>query len=152
MTEFHKKNWSQRMTSGMGDQAEGVYEEVYGDESERFGFNLPRFPIRNIPPILRYAPDYIHGTAPARFVEVQGFSTALKVKIEKIGGLFHWQTHLPVHLFFYSSLKDDYCEIELNDFLKLAGQKATLSSYDEGSKPYLRFTPGVLPWSSDGNK
>ena len=148
MTQFHQTPWAQRFTQ-MGDQAEAVYEEVYGEESERFGFNRPRFPIINLPSALRYAPDYIHGQAPARFVEVQGFSKSLKVKVEKLIGLGYWQTLLPVDLFFYSSDRDDHCEISLQGFLKLAGEHATKGTYEDGSKPYLRLTPGVLPWGSD---
>lgn len=136
----------------MGHMAEGVYESVHGDTSERYGFDLPCFPITRLPHLLRTAPDYVqdHPDYGARFVEVQGFSTALKVKVDKIAALHHWAQYLPVWLFFYSSTKDDWCEIPLSDFMKLCGSVATLGSYDDGCKPYFRFTPRVLTgWASE---
>jgi hypothetical protein len=144
---FHKQTWPQRLNQ-MGDQAEGIYETVYGETSERFGFNRPCFPITRLPHLLRCAPDYIEDGK--RFVEVQGFSTALKVKVEKIAALHHWAQYLPVDLFFYSSTKDDWCEIRLPDFMKLTATVATLGSYADGDKPYFRFTPSVLTgWASE---
>lgn len=142
---FHEQNYPQR-TSRWGHQAEAVYESVYGDESERFGFNQPRWgSIAHVPILLRSMPDYIHRGD--RLVEVQGFGRdGVRIKIDKIAGLFHWNNYLPVDLFLYSSDRDNWCELGIADVMRLAGEHATLGTYREGNKPYLRLTPGVLPW------
>ena len=143
---FSDLNWNQRFES-MGDETEGIFEEMYPEQYVRFGFNRPPFSIAKMPLQLRYAPDYIEGGI--RFVECQGIGAAgLKVKIEKLMALQHWDLMLPVHFFIWSRPKEMVTEFTLKELLKYAGQeKASLGAYTEG-KPYLRFTPGVFQWKN----
>lgn len=143
---FSDLSWPQRLEA-MGDETEGIFEETYPDSFIRFGFNRPPFSIAKMPLQLRYMPDYLH--AGTRFVECQGIGAGgLKVKIEKLMALQHWDLLLPVHFFIWSRPKEMIAEFTIKELLQIAGkEQASLGAYSDGKKPYLRFTPGVLPWN-----
>lgn len=141
---FSDLSWPQRKAL-MGHEAEDQFETVH-DDWVRMGFDSPPWgSIQHLPIQLRNIPDYIQRD---RFVECQGIGrNGLKLKIEKLAALQFWEMMLPVHFFIWSTDRQDYCEIPLTDLVRLAGsEKAQLGAYSEGRKPYLRFTPSVLPW------
>ena len=142
---FSDLPWPTRMAM-MGEEAETKFEETH-DDWVRMGFNLPPWgaAFATLPLALRNIPDYMQID---RFVECQGIGrNGLKVKIEKLTALAFWQTLLPVHLFIWSRDREQWCTIPVDELMRIAGsEKASLGAYWEGRKPYLRFTPSVLPW------
>ena len=138
---FHLKNkasrhapWSERFKD-MGDEAEGVFEELYnvnGVGFARFGFNRPNLHMSKLPTHLRYAPDYVTEDG---FVEVQGFGRdqTCKLKVDKWEALRYWDCLHPVYLFVYDSFNKRSTTIALRD---VGGRSVRLDKFPEG-KPYF---------------
>lgn len=137
---FREGSWENRFEK-MGDEAEGVFEEVCDVGFARYGLNRPPLKMGMIPARIRYSPDYL---CSAKFVEVQGFGNdnRMKLKLDKLGALHWWADVHPVELFIWATHKNAWCFLTLKQIDDLIGQgSAELKVFAEG-KPY---------WSFDGN-
>ena len=142
---FSDRDWPYRFEA-MGDEAEAKFEETYPDSFIRMGLNRPPFTVAGMPLNIRAMPDYLHQGL--RFVEVQGIGAdGIKIKVEKLMALNFWDAQLPVHFFIWSRPREAIAELTLKEILDLTGAHGTKGDYD-GRKPYLRLTPGVLPWAT----
>src|SRR6266498_2550714 len=94
---FRDQDWQARY-QGMGDLAEGAFEEVHQYGFVRWGLDRPPIQVHKLPKRIRFAPDYLTTHS---FVEVQGFGKdqVIKLKLDKYDALRWWNVLHPVDLF-----------------------------------------------------
>jgi hypothetical protein len=139
---FKDQAWSSRFDA-MGDQAEGVFEEVCELGFVRFGLNRPPLRMSALPARIRYTPDYLMSS---KLVEVQGFGRdqVMKLKLDKWNCLHWWNSVHPVELFLYDSHNDRWTFVTLKQLDEwLANGEAELRSFPEG-KSYFAFRASLL--------
>lgn len=98
---FHQQSFSNRFRA-MGDEAEGVFEQANEGKFVRYGLNRPPIGMHQMPPKIRYTPDYMTTHA---LVEVMGVGNdrILKLKTEKAHALQDWHEDWNVELFLWDS-------------------------------------------------
>jgi hypothetical protein len=134
----------QRRFAAMGDEAEGVFEAVWGDSWVRFGLNRPAISMAKLPPMIRYTPDYLTSF---ELVEVQGAGKdqTFKLKVEKHAALLLWSHFLPVRIFVWDTTNKRYCSFLIDELNGTLGV-AALDAFPEG-KAYYAVPLGELPGS-----
>lgn len=130
---FKDQSFSKRF-QGMGDIAEGAFEERYPENYVRYGLNRPPLKMSSLPPVVRYTPDYLTSKA---FVEVQGLGAdqIFKLKIDKLESLSHWNAMHPVLLYVYDSHNTRDKVLDWKTLTNLT-VKAKIASFPEGKKYY----------------
>lgn len=131
---FRDGSFKQRFGQ-MGDEAEAMFEATYPRGFERYGLNRPRVGLKEVPPFIRFTPDYLtaHG-----LVEVQGFGRdqLAKFKVAKLEALTEWDAIFPVTFFFYDKTNSRYGYSPLTDVLDVIAEgQADLRLFPEGT-PY----------------
>lgn len=140
---FKDQSFGKRF-QGMGDIAEGAFEERYPDKYVRYGLNRPPIKMSALPPVVRYTPDYLTSNA---FVEVQGLGAdqMFKLKIDKLEALSFWNNMHPVLLYVYDSHNVRDIVLDWKTLTSLT-VKAPIDSFPEGKKYYA--IPAGLLWSN----
>lgn len=122
----------------MGDEAEGVFEEVSPlGKFERLGWNRPSVSMKAMSDFIKHMPDYY--TSSGHVVEVMGCGTdgVLKLKLSKWEGLKQWNQYQPLMLFVWNSFEKKWALIQWPQ-LKSLVQRAR--------------SAGVEAFQNDGNE
>lgn len=141
---FRDRPFKSRFTK-MGDEAEGVFEATYPEGWTRFGLNRPPINLKDVPPFIRYTPDYLTGKG---LVEVQGFGRdqTFKLKDDKLAALMQWHGMFRADLFVYDSHNKRYGFVRLRDLqAALEAGRAERGAFDDGKKPYWAVRAEHLP-------
>lgn len=139
---FKDQDFTKRFEA-MGDEAEGIFEKVFGKGFVRTGLNRPPIQMHKLPARIRYTPDYLTSQG---YVEVQGFGRdqRIKLKIDKWMSLHYWNSLFPVRLFLWDTTNKRYCYVTLEQLdACFASGEASIESFPEG-KPYLSFDADVV--------
>lgn len=125
----------------MGDEAEGVFEATAKRGFVRYGLNRPPISMKDLPPMVRYTPDYLQGD---RLVEVQGVGKdrTIKLKVDKYASLYQWNQVFPTYLFVWDNVDSTYCELPIDGF---PIHLSELGSFPEG-KPYFAVNVADIPF------
>jgi hypothetical protein len=101
MNQFRNQSFAARM-GAMGDEAEFAFESAHQGGFVRFGLNRPPVAVQQLPPQIRYTPDYLTSSG---FVEVQGVGRdrIAKIKIEKAVALQQWHSIFNLEMFIWDS-------------------------------------------------
>ncbi len=151
MAQFHEQSFARRFGQ-MGDEAEKVFEAVYPQGFARFGLNRPPINLTNIPPFVRFMPDYLTAKG---LVEVQGFGTdqIAKFKVQKLDVLRQWHRLFRVDFFLWDRTNLRYGWLRLNDLEEaMPWIHAELRSFHEGNQ-YWAIPAANLPvieWVGSG--
>ena len=139
---FKDKPWEQRFAS-MGDEAEGVFEDVYPQGYVRSGLDRPPIQMSVLPMKIRYTPDYLTSKG---YVEVQGLGQdrIFKIKHEKLDALFLWHTDFRADLFLWDRTAKRYGFVRLGDLEPILLEHATTKHFKEG-KPYYALHVDQVP-------
>lgn len=133
---FKDGNFRQRF-GAMGDEAEAVFEATYPRAWTRYGLNRPAIQLKDVPPFIRFTPDYLtsHGA-----VEVQGFGNdqLAKFKVVKLDALVEWDEIFPVTFFLYDKTNQRYGYSPLYSIL---------STIQEGNGDLRTFPEGTPYWA-----
>ncbi len=129
----------------MGDEAEGVFEQVYEGAFERYGLNRPCVQVNSLPPFVRYTPDYLTSKS---LVEVQGFGADNKVKFknEKLIGLTQWNAIMPVMVFIYHRQTKSYVTVPLDVLLAMLKEYGEEGTFHDG-KVYTSLHRRHFQWT-----
>jgi hypothetical protein len=139
---FHQAPFAVRY-SQMGDVSEGVFETLTPNH-HRYGLNRPNMYVANLPPMLRYTPDYL---TPNGLVEVMGIGKdkTLKIKIEKINALLKWHMTGEVHLFVYDSYRKKWWLAEIDDWFSACVSYGEMARFPDNNKEYVRLNSDNFP-------
>lgn len=141
---FHQQNWNNRYLA-MGDEAEGIFEQVHKLNWVRTGLNRPPLQMSQLSVAVRYMPDYLTSRC---WVEVQGCGRdkVIRIKDEKLDALWDWQMlgH-PVEFFFWDTTNKRHCQVSLSE---VAGVARTLTPnlYPEG-KVFYEIPTDMFQWT-----
>ena len=140
---FSSQSFSKRF-SKMGDEAEGIFEAVYPQGWARYGLNRPPIQLKNVPPKIRYTPDYITGKG---LVEVQGFGRdqTFKLKIDKWQALIDWHNDFRVDLFVWDTTNKRYGYVRLHDLGVALDEHGWDDAFDNGANPYVAIKADQIP-------
>lgn len=141
--QFHKQNWNQRFQT-MGDEAEGIFEQVYKNNWVRTGLNRPPLQMSALSVPVRYMPDYLTSKA---WVEVQGCGRdkVIRIKQEKLDSLADWEyLGHPVDMFFWDTTNKRYTQVSLNTVI-VACSRLEPKLYPEG-KVFYEIPTDVFTW------
>lgn len=129
MAGFSDKSFDSRF-GAMGDEAEGMFEQVHPKGWVRWGLDRPNLKVSALPVKIRYAPDYLTSDG---FVEVMGVGRdqILKLKVEKLCCLWQWHAEMPTNLFIWDSKNKRYCTVSIPDLMTQLGI-ASMGSFPEG--------------------
>lgn len=145
---FKDRSFSNRVKAGgMGDLAEGVFENVYPLAWDRMGFNRPSTPMHGMVPFIRYTPDYMTFHGP---VEVQGFGhdQIAKVKVEKLDALADWNKIQETRLFLFDSRNSRWAMLTMEELNTAIDNKAVwLGEFPEGKKYYAIPAHLIAEWN-----
>ena len=113
---FRDQDFNRRFEK-MGDEAEGVFEQVAKLGFARFGLSRPPVQVGKLPDFVRYTPDYLQTN---RLVEVQGCGQdgMLKFKLDKLAALSDWNEIMPVCLFVWDRKRRCYAEFPLSTLIE----------------------------------
>jgi hypothetical protein len=138
---FKDKPFSERFEK-LGDEAEGIFEQVYPNNFVRFGLDRPNINLARVPPFVRYTPDYLTAKG---LVEVQGFGRdqMFKVKHDKLDALSEWSEQCRVDFFLWDSWNRSYAWLRLGD-LADAYDRGEDRCFPEG-KSYRAWPAPELP-------
>lgn len=127
----------------MGDEAEAVFEMVYGKGFEAYGLRRPKVSLRQVPPFVRFTPDYLTSDG---LIEVQGFGQdqVCKFKVGKLSALEEWNAQFGVTFFLYDKTNQRFGYISLGPLMELLPTKGTLTTFPEGT-PYWAVPADELP-------
>lgn len=133
---FKDRNWHDRFAA-LGDEAEGIFEQVYTLAWDRYGLERPRTPMHGLVPFIRYTPDYITFHGP---VEVQGFGRdqTIKIKRDKMEALEAWNAIQPTRLFLWDTTNNRWTIGPITDLTRFhPGWNApAIRQFPEGKKYY----------------
>lgn len=148
MTQFNQQTWADRFKK-LGDEAEGVFENVWnrmGEPFERYGLLRPSFDMRRLGLAARYTPDYMDADG---LIEVQGFGKdrIFKFKEEKLEALNTWDEFITnVRIFMWDSVTRRWAVTILAPWLDWGNYPANVSgTYPEG-KNWVGWTPDNMPF------
>lgn len=143
MSSFRDRPFDQRI-GAMGDQAEGVFEQVYPQGWVRFGLNRPPLAMHMLPRKIRFTPDYLTSKG---FVEVQGFGRdqTFKLKDDKLDALWDWHRDFRCDLFVYDSANHRYGFVRLADLCEAFDANGMHGAFDGGANPYQSLIADFLP-------
>lgn len=133
---FKDQPFTKRLDA-MGDEAEGVFDEVYPNGKERFGLCRPQIRLHQIPLFIRYMPDRI---VHDRLVEVQGFGRdrTVKIKTEKLTALLFWDSVWTCDLWLWDTTMKRYTQLPIRDVLAAVNSgRAELRYFPEGKAYYV---------------
>ena len=141
---FHEQPFATRFAE-MGDEAESVFEEVCEVAFERYGLNRPSVKVNELPPFVRYTPDYI---TTRHLVEVQGFGSDNKVKFksEKIHSMAEWHLIMPLQVFIYHRQTDAWCIVPFSELVGLLALHGESGEFHDG-KQYTSLHKRHLAWT-----
>lgn len=143
---FSELSWKARFKKGgMGDLAEGVFEQVYGlGKWDRFGLDRARISLVGVPAEIRHAPDYITNKG---LVEVQGFGRDQKIKLKhaKWDALLWWQRLWRTDLFLWDSHNQRYGWVRLPELTLALNAHGTDDAFDGGRNPYTWIEADDVP-------
>lgn len=146
MTAFHERPFFMRFAE-LGDEAEGVFEQVWPGAWERYGLNRPKLNMAKLTPFVRCTPDYITHEA---LVEVMGVGRdhTFKLKREKYEALQDWEiaAKTPVWIFLFDSHKQRWSCDHLEHVVSNCIAFGTPKTFHDGP-PYvaldLKHWPGI---------
>lgn len=152
MTQFRNQPWNQRFKQ-MGDEAENIFEHVASTELgigyARYGLARPPLNVAQLPPFIRYTPDYITSSY---LVEVQGSGRdeIVKLKQDKLEALHLWAAVFPVKIFLWDRENGRWTLQEVGAFDTLC---ATSAGFFDETKPWygwtVSFFDGWVPLDED---
>lgn len=134
---FHKQDFSSRFAA-MGDEAEGIFFQLYPNEYLPLGFNRPPFSMKGMPVNMRAIPDAV---GRLNFVEIQGIGRdrTLKLKTPKMDALCVWNDYIgPVDLFIWDRTERQTFRAPLKSWLHAAAEYGEADKYPEGT-PILKL-------------
>lgn len=138
------QSWSSRFKT-MGDEAEKIFEEIYPQAWDRYGWNRPSVPVHHFPLKIRYTPDYATSKG---LVEVMGLGSkrVLKLKAEKLQAMWEWGHDFRVDLFVWDRTESRYGFCRLHDIEDLCynGDIPT-ARFDNDNKLYFAIPVDQLP-------
>lgn len=144
MTQFHQQSFASRF-GAMGDEAEGVFEQLNEGKFVRYGLNRPPLNMAMLPPFIRYTPDYLtsHG-----LVEVQGVGKdrKLKLKIDKAIALQKWHESFRLLFFIWDSSIKQSCYVDWPDLWTVLPEMPIMK-FPEG-KPYWEIDVDTHIWNT----
>jgi hypothetical protein len=134
VTAFNERPFNMRFAE-MGDQAEGVFEDVWPGAWERYGLNRPKLNMAKLTPFVRCTPDYI---AHDGLVEVMGVGRdhTFKLKQEKYEALQDWEiaAKTPVKIFLFDSHKSRWSIAPLADVVSACLCEGTAKAFHDGPR------------------
>lgn len=139
---FHAQSWDTRFKA-MGDEAEGMFEQVWPRGWARTGLNRPPIQLHRLSLRTRYTPDYLTSYG---YVEVQGFGRdrRLKLKHEKLSALNQWAADDKVMFFLWDSVERQWCTVDLDVLIAAADEHGKVGIYPEG-KTYVSVHVADIP-------
>lgn len=142
---YHEMPFSARF-GVLGDEAEGHFERICTNPTERWGLVRPKLHMASLPERIREAPDYLLSN---RFVEVKGMGRddILKLKVSSYQSLNWWDHTHPVHLWIWSSHRWAYADhpiIEIRAMID--GGEVELATFHDG-KAYFAIPGRLLNWT-----
>lgn len=119
--------------NSMGDEAEGMFEQVYPHGWARYGLNRPRIAMSKLPLKIRYTPDYVTS---AKLVECQGFGAdqLVKVKFEKLVALHMWNSDMPTEIFLWDTTNQRFTYVNIATLSNTLHTHADLATFPEGKR------------------
>lgn len=144
MAGFSDQPFSARINA-LGDESEGVFADVYPEKFEEFGWRRPSFYMGDMPPLLRYVPDFATAKGLVECLGV-GHDETLKLKVEKHGALRTWHSLWRTDYFIWSSKRKMYCWVRVPDMTRTA-TSAVVKHFPEG-KAYYAIKVSDLPLCS----
>lgn len=144
MTTFAERNWNERETV-LGDPAETAFTNWAADTGlpvVRYGLERPPISLVNVPPFIRYTPDFLTAES---LIEVQGCGQdqTFKFKHDKLWALVAWDEHTEVCLWLWNQPQNTGHMIALTDLWQyLYNGTGTLRADGmfDGHKPYVAVT------------
>lgn len=139
---YHEQSFNARFGT-MGDAAEQQFEVLF-PQHHRFGINRPNMHVPSIPPMLRYAPDYM---VVSGLVECMGIGrdATLKLKFDKLEALHRWEVIAPVSLFVWDSHRSRYWIAQIADWHRACVEHGEVDEFSDNSKPYIRLKSSNFP-------
>ena len=108
-----------------------------------------KLPIYKIPPLIRSAPDYIifNKYNQPLFFEAKGFKSYVKIKLKDLHNYKKWNNHMQVIMFLYNVVEKTYCEVMLNELIKIIEKtKPIVKAYPESpNNKYYEIPVSSLP-------
>lgn len=140
---FKDRKWDNRFNL-MGDEAEGIFEEVYPYGKAKYGLSRPPVNLTQVPAFVRYTPDYLTAKG---LVEVQGFGRdqTFKLKVDKYNALNEWHLQFRVDLFVWDTTNKRYGFVRLHDFMEAWEEHGWSDAFDDGRNPYMALKAEHLP-------
>lgn len=140
---FKDRGWNQRFTH-LGDEAEGIFEQVYPQGKAKYGLSRPPVGLKNVPAFVRYTPDYLTAKG---LVEVQGFGRdqTFKLKEDKYDALNQWHRIFRVDLFVWDTTNKRHGFVRLHDFMEAWEAHGWWDAFDDGKNPYMALKAEHLP-------
>jgi hypothetical protein len=134
---FHSQSFAKRFLE-MGDTAEQAYLDHVNPKAHRFGHNRPALDVRNMPIVLRSAPDLCDER---RFVECIGIGRdqTVKTRLDKCNALAVWQAIAPVVIFVWDSVRKRYFITPHDEFIELCHRHGELDYFNDNGKPFWRL-------------
>lgn len=132
MAKFRDREFGDRLAQ-MGDEAEGVFEEVWPVAWVRYGFNRPGPSMKEWSDFTKYTPDYMDRDGP---IECQGFGRdrVLKIKDEKRAALNEWMKKEPkLRFFIWDTTNQRWACISWRMVDKLLSTPHLKGAYPEGT-------------------
>lgn len=142
---FKDKNWNARFQA-MGDEAEGIFEQVYPNGFTRYGLDRPPIQMHKLEPFIRYTPDYLTSQGP---VEVQGFGydQVAKIKVDKLEALLMWDAIQPTRLFLWDSHQQRHAMLAIDEVKRMVKHgDVTVQSFPEGKEYYAIPAARIGGW------
>jgi hypothetical protein len=145
MTQFHQRSFASRY-GAMGDEAEGVFEELNEGKFVRYGLNRPPVNMAMLTPFIRYTPDYLVSRG---LVEVQGVGNdrKLKLKVDKALALEQWSAHFDLLFFIWDSKLKRSGYVQWKD-LWVVLPEMPIKHFPEG-KAYWEIDVDTHIWGED---
>lgn len=141
MTTFAERNWTERETV-LGDPAETAFVnwcKNTGLAVVRYGLSRPPISLVNVPPFIRYTPDFMSGD---NLIEVQGCGQdqTFKFKHDKLWAAVQWDEWMEVCFWLWNQPQNIGHMIKLRDLFTYVTDPVTLGfkmdGMFDGHKPY----------------
>jgi hypothetical protein len=150
MTNFNDRPFKERFTF-MGDTAENSVIEAHNGKVVRFGLDRPPFSLRNLPPHLRGAPDFLGGQF---FYEAcgVGHDQVVKIKRYKHEVQLWWNEMLPVLYHVFDPVNKRWVEFEATELQNAIDSGRVLSAQfpSDGVEYYAVDMEFIMTVAVDG--
>lgn len=127
--------YEQRLRAGgMGDEAEGIFEQVHKEKWVRFGFNRPPFRMTHLSSFVRHTPDYCDRFGLWDCMGL-GRDGVLKLKVEKLQALREWDQQQQTGLFVWNSALREYAYLDIG-WLNAYCAGSEIRAFNDGNEYY----------------